>query len=84
MLSEASRREEKCKMKGNFSEMIRQRRMNRVRRSFSNILALNVNQGATATEYAIILALIAGVIIGVVATVGQDVSGLFAAATQGW
>ena len=58
--------------------------MNRVRRSFSNILSLNGNRGATATEYAIILALIAGVIIGVVATVGQDVSGLFAAATQGW
>jgi Flp pilus assembly pilin Flp len=42
------------------------------------------DQGATAVEYAIILALIAAVILTAVASVGTTVTNFFASATQGW
>lgn len=49
-----------------------------------NRLLLNQSKGATAAEYVIILALITGVIVTAVTTLGQRVSGLFGAATTGW
>lgn len=42
------------------------------------------DRGATAVEYALLIALIAAVIVGTVAVLGQQVVGLYQAATQGW
>ncbi|MBI2238578.1 MAG: Flp family type IVb pilin [Actinobacteria bacterium] len=40
--------------------------------------------GASAVEYSLLVALIAGVIILVVTVLGQDTSGLYNSVTAGW
>jgi Flp pilus assembly pilin Flp len=62
-----------------------------IHNNFSKILvsltgrkAFECNQGATAVEYAIILALIAAVIFAAVASLGSAVSNLFVSASKGW
>jgi Flp pilus assembly pilin Flp len=42
------------------------------------------NQGAAAVEYAIMLALVAGVIFVAVGSLGSVVRGLFESASKGW
>jgi pilus assembly protein Flp/PilA len=41
-------------------------------------------RGATAVEYGLFVALIAGVIIATVVLLGPQIAGLYAAAAQGW
>lgn len=40
--------------------------------------------GASAVEYSLLVALIAGVIVLVVTVLGQDTSGLYNSVTTGW
>ena len=44
----------------------------------------SAERGATAVEYALLIALIAAVIVTTVATLGGVVVGLYDAASQGW
>ena len=41
-------------------------------------------RGATAVEYGLLVALIAGAIIAIIAVLGPQVAGLYTDATQGW
>lgn len=43
-----------------------------------------INHGATAVEYAIMLALVTGVIVAAVSLFGGAVRGLFETASRGW
>jgi len=62
--------------------MIRDR-INNLKRSHKSKTPYECNKGATAVEYAIILALIAAVIFSAVASLGSAVNNLFVSAT-GW
>lgn len=53
-------------------------------RIFSRRLTARRDRGATAAEYAIVLALISGAIVAAVSTFGQAVAGLFNSAATGW
>ena len=80
---------EKGKRGKGLAEMIRsmKRRYNEAAGEFERAKwrgMLKSCRGATAAEYAILVALIAGVIIFVVSSLGQILSGLFNAALQGW
>ncbi len=44
----------------------------------------NGDTGATAVEYALLIALIAGVIVGAVLFLGPEVAALYDRASQGW
>ena len=53
-------------------------------RIFSRGLTVGLDRGATAAEYAIVLALISGAIVAAVSTFGQAVARLFNSAATGW
>jgi Flp pilus assembly pilin Flp len=63
--------------------MIRDR-IKKLKRSHKGITPLESNKGATAVEYAIMLALVAGVIFTAVGSLGSIVQGLFESASRGW
>ncbi|WP_344773761.1 Flp family type IVb pilin [Nocardioides panacisoli] len=44
----------------------------------------SAERGATAVEYALLIALIAGVIVATVAVLGPQVVSFYQSATQGW
>ena len=44
----------------------------------------NGETGASAVEYALLIALIAGVIVGAVVALGPEVAALYDRASQGW
>ena len=58
--------------------------INKLRRSQKSRNRREFNKGATAVEYAIILALIAAVIFSAVSSLGILLNNLFVSATQGW
>ena len=58
--------------------------INEFKRSLKSIKQTEFNRGATALEYAIMLALVAGVIVAAVSSFGGAVRGLFETASRGW
>jgi len=63
--------------------MIRDR-INKLKCSHKSTAPHECNKGATAVEYAIILALIAAVIISAVSSLGSLLNNLYVSASQGW
>jgi Flp pilus assembly pilin Flp len=70
-------------MTENAKAMIRDR-VKKLKCSHKSTTLYQCNQGATAVEYAIILALIAAVIFAAVSSLGSAVNNLFVSASQGW